>query len=89
MSAPMSPEQVAKAAAEHLAKQQKNYGTYIAAGPIYINGALAYATGHAVSAEQVENGIVLPEQVHKVGTKAADAVPTPGPVVDPTAIPAS
>jgi hypothetical protein len=83
----MTPEQTAKAAAEHLAAQQKNYGTYVAAGPIYINGALAYATGHAVSAEQVDNGIVAKEQVHKVGSKAAEAIPTPGPVVDPNATP--
>lgn len=67
---------------DHDAAIDKNYGEYIAVGPIYIHGALAYGTGSPVSSMSVADGTVSVSQVAKVGTKAADAaVVAPAPVL--------
>lgn len=89
MSAPMTPEETVKAAQEQRAALIENYSKYVAIAPIYVNGALAYAPGHAVPVISVDDGTVDKALVAKVGTKAAEAAPTPGPVVDPNATPAA
>jgi hypothetical protein len=83
----MTPEETRKAAQALQDENTKLYSQYVAISNIYVNGALAYIPGHAVNALAVENGVVDKALVAKVGTKAAEAAPTPGPVVDPTATP--
>lgn len=83
----MTPEETIKAAQALAAENAKIYGQYVAVADIYVNGALAYVAGHAVNALSVEDGTVDKALVAKVGTKAAQAAPTPGPVVDPNATP--
>lgn len=85
----MTPEETRAAAAALQEENARLYGQYVALSNIYVNGALAYVPGHAVNALAVENGTVDKALVAKVGTKAAEAAPTPGPVVDPTATPAA
>jgi hypothetical protein len=85
--ADMTPEETRKAALALQEENAKLYSQYVAISNIYVNGALAYIPGHAVNALAVENGVVDKALVAKVGTKAAEAAPTPGPVVDPTATP--
>lgn len=58
--------------------QVKEYGTYVAKEPIQIDGALAFAAGHAVPASHVERGVVDKSQVARVGTKAAETVTKEG-----------
>ena len=83
----MTPEDTVKAAQKLQADNLKIYSEYVAVADIYVNGALAYIPGHAVNALSVEDGTVDKALVAKVGTKAAEAAPTPGPVVDPNATP--
>lgn len=63
---PVQPSTVAELEAE----QRKEYGTYVAVGPIFIDGARAFNRGHAVPVSHVERGVVSPEQVAKLSTKA-------------------
>ena len=69
-----------KTALELAEEQRVEYGTYVALGPIDIDGARAFNTGDPVPVSHVERSVVLPEQVAKVSTKAgreAAGVPTP------------
>jgi hypothetical protein len=83
----MTPEDTVKAAQALAEENAKLYSQYVAISNIYVHGALAYVPGHAVNSAAVDSGLVDKALVVKVGTKAAQAVPTPGPVVDPTATP--
>lgn len=56
------------------AAQADEYGTYIAAYPIDVDGVRAFNPGNAVPASHVERGVVDISLVAKVGTKAAEAV---------------
>jgi len=59
------------ATAEELREaQRKEYGTFVAAGPININGVRAFNAGDPVPVSHVESGVVFTEQVLKVTTKA-------------------
>ena len=49
------------------------YGTYVAAVPIHVNGARAFNVGDPVPVSHVERGVVDLEQVEKVTTKAGQA----------------
>jgi hypothetical protein len=62
------------AARELEAAQAKEYGTYVAAGPIDVLGVRAFNTGDPVPVGHVERGVVAQSQVVKVGTKAAAAL---------------
>lgn len=53
------------------------YGTYVAVGPININGARAFNEGDPVPASHVERGVVEPDQVKKTSTAAGRAAATP------------
>jgi hypothetical protein len=46
------------------------YGTYVATGPILIDGARAFNAGDPVPASHVSGGVVREDQVAKVTTKA-------------------
>lgn len=48
----------------------QEWGQYVAAGPIDIDGARAFNAGDPVPASHVERGVVADHQVHKVTTKA-------------------
>lgn len=61
---------------EMKAALRKEYGTYVAVVPIDILGARAFNAGDAVPVSHVEGGVVSPDQVAKVSTKAAAAVLT-------------
>ncbi|GAB3884584.1 hypothetical protein [Terrabacter terrigena] len=50
---------------EYLAAQKAEWGTYVAAEPIDINGARAFNPGDAVPLSHVENGVVHPSSVTK------------------------
>lgn len=52
-------------AEEHRAEIEAEYGVYAAAGPIAIDGVLAFNTGDAVPVSHVKNGLVPEDQVTK------------------------
>lgn len=52
------------------AQQEREYGTYVALGPIYVKGARAFNKGDAVPVSHVERGVVGSDEVAKVTTKA-------------------
>lgn len=60
------------AAVEHIKAVEKEYGTWVATGPIFMGTALAFAPGAQVPISHVER-FKLDEQglVAKAGTKAA------------------
>lgn len=58
---------------EFLAAQAKEYGTYVALGPIDIGGVRAFNKGDAVPVGHVDREVVSKEQVAKVTTKAGQA----------------
>ena len=60
------------AAVEHIQALEKEYGAWVATGPIYMGSALAFAPGAQVPISHVER-FKLDEQglVAKAGTKAA------------------
>lgn len=75
MSEPTPPEAVAPlvqpaTVADREAEQRREYGTYVALAPIFIDGVRAFNRGHGVPVSHVERGVVLPEQVAKLSTKA-------------------
>ncbi len=49
------------------------YGAYVALGPIDIDGGRAFNEGDPVPVSHVERGVVAPEQVAKITTKAGRA----------------
>lgn len=62
---------------EYAAKQAAEYGTYVANGPIYVGGALAFNTGHPVPVSSVARFDYLEQGlVRKAGEAAPDAPPT-------------
>ena len=50
--------------------QAKEYGTYVALGPIDINGVRAFNEGDAVPVSHVDRNVVRADQVAKLNTKA-------------------
>lgn len=52
----------------------KDYSAYVAKEPIFIDGVRAFNRGNAVPASHVDSGVVSPEQVEKLSTKAGRAV---------------
>jgi hypothetical protein len=59
---------------EYKAQQAAEYGAYVANGPIYIDGALAFVEGHAVPKSTVEaNKYVEQGLVREAGTEAPAA----------------
>jgi len=50
------------------------YGTYVAAVSIDINGARAFNVGDPVPASHVDRGVVEADQVKKLTTKAGQAL---------------
>ena len=59
--------------AELKAAIETEYGTYVATQTIYVSGARAFNVGDPVPASHVERGVVTPDQVAKVTTKAGRA----------------
>lgn len=57
-------------AAEQQSAVESEYGTYVAAEPIFIGGARAFNEGDPVPVSHVEREVVAKEQVHKITTKA-------------------
>lgn len=61
--------------AEQLREEQaKEYGTYVAAQTIFIEGARAFNVGDPVPVSHVERGVVKDDEVKKVSTKAGQAL---------------
>lgn len=58
---------------EFLAAQAKEYGTYVARGPISIDGVPAFNTGDPVPVGHVERKVVAEDAVAKITTKAGRA----------------
>jgi hypothetical protein len=63
-----------KTADDFQAAQVKEYSTYVAKAPIFIDGARAFNAGAPVPVDHITRGVVHPDQVAKVGTKAAAEV---------------
>ena len=59
---------------QYRASQIAEYGTYVAATTIDINGARAFNPGDPVPTSHVEGGVVETDQVEKITTKAGRAV---------------
>ena len=55
-------------------EQEKEYGQYVAAQPIFIAGARAFNEGDPVPASHVERGVVAADSVKKTSTKAGQAI---------------
>lgn len=55
-------------------QQVKEYGTYVAVAPVFVDGVRAFNAGDPVPVSHVERGVVDAASVAKVGTKAAAAV---------------
>ena len=53
--------------------QEAEYGTYLAAKPIFIRGARAFNEGDPVPASHVQRGVVSEDDVVKASTKAGKA----------------
>lgn len=66
-------EPVPATAAEYEKALQAEWGAYVAAGPIEIDGARAFNTGDPVPVSHVTRGVVTDAQVHKTSTKAGRA----------------
>lgn len=60
-------------AEEHAKALEAEWGTYVALGPIHVNGARAFNEGHAVPVSHVESGLVPADMVAKTSTKAGKA----------------
>ena len=67
MSEPTTVDELRKA-------QQAEWGTYVALGPIDINGTRAFNAGDPVPVGHVTAGVVGTDQVAKTTSKAAQAV---------------
>jgi hypothetical protein len=73
--------------AEEEAKQAIEWGTYVATGPIDIDGVRAFSEGFAVPVSHVTRGLVDESQVRRV-SDAPPEVPAVVPAVD-QAVPAA
>lgn len=62
-----------KTVEQYRAEQAAEWGTYVAAEVININGARAFNVGDPVPVSHVESGVVTSEQVAKTTTKAGAA----------------
>ena len=61
--------------AEQLREAQvAEYGTYVAAQTIFIEGARAFNVGDPVPVSHVERGVVAADEVAKTSTKAGQAL---------------
>lgn len=60
-------------AEDHAKALAAEWGTYVALGPIYIDGVRAFNKGHAVPASHVDSGLVSSDEVAKTTTKAGKA----------------
>lgn len=60
-------------AAQYAEALGAEWGTYVAAGPIDINGVRAFNAGDPVPVSHVERGVVRDDQVSKVSTKSGRA----------------
>ena len=69
MTTPASPATVE----ELRAAQAKEYGQWVALGPIALDGVRAFNTGDPVPASHVDGGIVARKLVAKPSTKAGQA----------------
>jgi len=61
-------------AAEFREALGKEYGEYVAAVPININGARAFNVGDPVPVSHVERNVVEPDQVKKINTASGRKV---------------
>jgi hypothetical protein len=61
-------------AAQFREVQGDEYGQYVAAQTIFIEGARAFNVGDPVPASHVERGVVAADEVKKVSTKAGQAL---------------
>ena len=69
--------------AEQLREEQaKEYGAFVAAQVIFIDGARAFNVGDPVPASHVERGVVAADEVKKTTTKAGQALAA-GSVTEP------
>jgi hypothetical protein len=64
-------------AREFVAKQEAEYGEFVAVEPINIGGARAFNPGDPVPKSHVDRGVVSKDQVARRETKAAKAVTEP------------
>ena len=60
-------------AAQYAEALGAEYGTYVATGPIEINGVRAFNEGDPVPVSHVDRGVVRDDQVAKVTTKSGRA----------------
>ena len=58
---------------EYRQRQAAEYGTFVAAHPIDINGARAFNEGDPVPVSHISRGVVSEDDVVKVSTKAGKA----------------
>jgi hypothetical protein len=61
-------------AAQFREVQGDEYGQYVAAQTIFIEGARAFNVGDPVPSSHVERGVVAADEVKKVSTKAGQAL---------------
>jgi hypothetical protein len=61
-------------AAQFREVQGDEYGTYVAAQTIFIEGARAFNEGDPVPASHVDRGVVSEDQVKSITTKAGKAL---------------
>jgi hypothetical protein len=59
-------EPVGKSVEEYLAEQKAEWGKYVAAEPIDVDGVRAFNPGNPVPASHVERGVVSADQVTEV-----------------------
>lgn len=62
--------------------QEKEYGTYVAAQAIFVEGARAFNVGDPVPVSHVERGVVADDEVKSITTKAGKALAA-GSVTEP------
>jgi hypothetical protein len=61
-------------AAQFREAQGEEYGQFVAAQTIFIDGARAFNVGDPVPVSHVERGVVAADEVKKVSTKAGQAL---------------
>ena len=61
-------------AAQYREEQEREYGQFVAAQAIFIDGARAFNVGDPVPASHVERKVVHPDEVKKTSTKAGQAI---------------
>lgn len=72
---PAVTEAITAELSDHIEAQRREYGQYVAAGPIYMGTALAYNPGDAIPVSNVERWKYLESgQAIKVGSKEHKAL---------------